>query len=493
MTHSVDTAAELTLPSPKERRRLREAGGLSPDELAAAMGVTTTTVRSWETGRTEPRGRKLEAYAKLLTRLAAETEPEAESVAETEEATPEPEQLGPDLLEPDLSETDLFEPTLLEPDPLEPALLHPGPKQTPPQPAAPKHSVRPLTLARHNPPHHAAVPAPEPSPEEPEPERTTEPEAKSEPPTPKAQPPTETHPTPETHPTLETHPTPGAQPTPETRATPDAHPTPEAEPTPTQTFDALYAYAAAPLARQAYLLTGRRSLAHEAVERAFQQAWQRWPEVATDRDPVGWVRAAVYEYALSPWHQLRRAHKHPDRPPASPADRALLDALLALPPVHRRTVLLYDGVGLDLPDTAAETEATTPTAGQRLVNAHAHLTARLPELSTPGALHHRLGSVVPAVALEPPAAAAVRAAGEHRARLWTRAALALMAAIAVATAYTVSTAPTRYIPPESPSATVSGVPPHGGPQRLTEADMELRAKLRSHPAPGPERLVPKPG
>ncbi|MBT2471434.1 helix-turn-helix transcriptional regulator, partial [Streptomyces sp. ISL-66] len=69
MTQSV---TELGLPTPKERRRLREAAELTHEELAAAMGVTATTVRSWETGRTDPRGRKREAYAKFLARLGAD-------------------------------------------------------------------------------------------------------------------------------------------------------------------------------------------------------------------------------------------------------------------------------------------------------------------------------------------------------------------------------------------------------------------------------------
>lgn len=70
--------------------------------------------------------------------------------------------------------------------------------------------------------------------------------------------------------------------------------------TPGQAFDALYAYCAPTLVQQTYLLTGQHRLAREAVEQAFQLAWQRWPEVAVDRDPAGWVRAAAHEYALSP-------------------------------------------------------------------------------------------------------------------------------------------------------------------------------------------------
>ena len=65
--------------------------------------------------------------------------------------------------------------------------------------------------------------------------------------------------------------------------------------TPAQAFDALYAFCAPALVRQAYLLTGRRELARESVERAFQLAWQRWPEVAVDPDPAGWMRAMTYE------------------------------------------------------------------------------------------------------------------------------------------------------------------------------------------------------
>lgn len=266
--------------------------------------------------------------------------------------------------------------------------------------------------------------------------------------------------------------------------------------TPTAAFDALYDRTAPALARQAYLLTGRHALACEAVERAFQQAWDRWPEVATDPDPVGWVRAATYEYALSPWHRFRRSHRRPDKPPADPADRVLLDAMLDLPPAHRRTVLLYDGVGLDLPDTAAETEASTPTAGCRLVNAHADLADQLPELDgvapakQSAVLRERLGTLRPALPLEPRAAAGVRVAGEHRTRLWTRAVLGVTAAITAATAYTWVTAPTEYEPPRAPGASVSGVPPHSGPQQLTDEGRELHDKLLSDPSAGPSRISP---
>ncbi|MBW5487176.1 helix-turn-helix transcriptional regulator, partial [Streptomyces bambusae] len=49
-----EAAAQDVLPHPDERKRLREAAGLSQDQVAKALSVRRETVTSWETGRTEP-------------------------------------------------------------------------------------------------------------------------------------------------------------------------------------------------------------------------------------------------------------------------------------------------------------------------------------------------------------------------------------------------------------------------------------------------------
>ncbi|MEU5280671.1 helix-turn-helix domain-containing protein [Streptomyces asoensis] len=275
-------------------------------------------------------------------------------------------------------------------------------------------------------------------------------------------------------------------------ALPAATATP-ADLTPAQAFDALYAFCAPALVRQTYLLCGRRELARESVERAFQLAWQRWPEVAVDPDPAGWVRATAYEYALSPWHRFRPRYRHPEPPPADASDRALLDALLTLPAPYRRTLLLYDGVGLDLPETAAETEASTPAAAGRLLHARTAIAARLPGLAQPAELHRRLAEVASAQRLRAAGPPAVRAGGEQRARFWTRAAIAVTVAIIGATALTVRTAPTRYEPPVPAGETVQGVPRRAAPGTLSGKELKLRAKLRSGIQHGPQRLVPLAG
>ncbi|MEU8653202.1 helix-turn-helix domain-containing protein [Streptomyces sp. NPDC048737] len=262
--------------------------------------------------------------------------------------------------------------------------------------------------------------------------------------------------------------------------------------TPAQAFDALYAFCAPALVRQAYLLTGRRELARESVERAFQVAWQRWPEVAVDPDPPSWVRATAYEYALSPWHRFRPRYRHPEPPPADARDRALLDVLLTLPPSYRRTLLLYDGVGLGLPETAAETEASTPAAANRLLHARAAVAARLPELAEPRELHRSLAQTASTERLRAAKPPTVRIGSERRARFWTRAAIAVTVAIIGATALTLRSAPTRYEPPVPPGETVRGIPPRTAPGPLSTAELALRAKLRAEAANGPERLRPEP-
>ncbi|MFH9759423.1 helix-turn-helix domain-containing protein [Streptomyces anulatus] len=434
MTRSTtDEAAAPQLPSPKERRRLREAKSLSEEQVAAAVGVTRATVRSWETGRTSPRGRKRALYAKLIA--------------------PEPEALATE---------------------------------------APAAATR-----------AAATRAPTPVPTAPE----TVPESAAEP-----------TPVPSAEPALEPVPEAAPEAVPEVKATmvvteadtdADRNTGTDAETgagaagerrlSPAEAFDELYARTAPGLVRQAYLLTGRRALARESVERAFQLAWHRWPEVAVDRDPAGWVRAAAYEYAMSPWHRLRRAHRHPDAPPTEPGKQALFDALLDLPPAYRRTLLLYDGVGLDLPETAAETEASTPAAAGRLMTARAAVAERLPELAsaaTPAEqsalLHDRLGGLARAEHVPvPQPARAVRTGSEDRARLWTRAAVAGVALLIAVTGLTLHTAPTHYEPPISPAERVGGVPPRGGPQQLTAQDLKLQKTLREQVAHGPERLIPQ--
>ncbi|MGW5869091.1 telomere-associated protein Tap [Streptomyces sp. NPDC055239] len=64
-------ASRAPLPPPQERKRLRQAHGLTLEQVAAALQVRRATVSGWESSktRTEPRGPEREAYARLLEQL----------------------------------------------------------------------------------------------------------------------------------------------------------------------------------------------------------------------------------------------------------------------------------------------------------------------------------------------------------------------------------------------------------------------------------------
>lgn len=506
MTQSTGHATS-SLPSPKELRRLREAMSLSEEQVAAAVGVTRATVRNWETGRGRPRGRKLKLYARLLA--DADGGPDGTSPAETtskittkttskitesREASREAAPAGTPGAHPAMAPTPA---PAIAPAPVSASVSASASVSV--SAKSPEAESGPPTL---QPPFRTEAPAPDRPTSQPPP--APPPRAKRSHATTRPKPAVKRAAKP---PTIPGNPAPPhsavpqkpwhaepshAEPPPPVDAPPPAGSPAVPEPTPAEAFDALYAFAAPALVRQTYLLTGRRRLAHESVERAFHLAWERWPEVAVDRDPAGWVRAAAYEFAMSPWQRLRRAHRHPDAPLAEPDRRELLDALLQLPPAYRRTLLLYDGVGLDLPETAAETEASTPAAANRVLHARAALAEQLPELTAAETLHERLTDLAlagPAPTLLP--SQAVRTSSERRARFWTRAAVTVTTLIIGATAFTVNNAPTRYEPPVSPGQQVGGVPPREGPQRLTDQDKKLRARLLSEPVHGPARLVPQ--
>ncbi|MCL6734198.1 RNA polymerase sigma factor [Streptomyces neyagawaensis] len=281
--------------------------------------------------------------------------------------------------------------------------------------------------------------------------------------------------------------------------------------TPAQAFDALYSYCAPTLVQQTYLLTGSLRQARDAVERAFQQAWQRWPEVAVDRDPAGWLRAVAHDCALSPWHRLRHRLPVPFRGPESepepepepgpgpaptsaptdPTGRALLAELQRLRPPYRRALVLYDGVGLDLPETAAETEASTPATAGRVQYARAVVTAYLPEPTTPEELHRLLNELAADVRPRPTLPIVLRTRADLRARRWIHAAVVFASVLLTTTALTLRTAPDHYEPPVPPGDPVSGVPPQVVPGPLSHKQLKLRSKLRAATAAGPERLHPE--
>lgn len=234
---------------------------------------------------------------------------------------------------------------------------------------------------------------------------------------------------------------------------------------PEAAFDALYLRWAGALRRQVVVLTGDAELAAEAVRRAFDQAWQRWPEVARDSDPAGWLRAAAHTYALAPWQRhWKRVRRRPPVP--APAD-GLWRALVGLHPERRRALLLHDGLGMSLVRTAAEVESSPAAAASRIIGARRELAAAAPDAYDGGDAAGHLDALLAAVpepagdapggAAEVPARpAGVREASERGTRRRT------VASFAAAGTVLLVTTVCMIVGPQQPGAHHHDpVPPHG--------------------------------
>ncbi|MGW2582640.1 helix-turn-helix transcriptional regulator [Streptomyces virginiae] len=57
------------LPGPEQRRTIREAAGLSQQDLADIVGVSRQAVTAWEAGDRYPRKAQLARYVEALTAL----------------------------------------------------------------------------------------------------------------------------------------------------------------------------------------------------------------------------------------------------------------------------------------------------------------------------------------------------------------------------------------------------------------------------------------
>lgn len=87
----LEQVAQDDLPAPAERKRLREAAGLSQAGIAKALDIRREAVGNWESGKTEPRQPKRAAYARLLKGLAARfPAPVAEAPETAAPTAPEP-------------------------------------------------------------------------------------------------------------------------------------------------------------------------------------------------------------------------------------------------------------------------------------------------------------------------------------------------------------------------------------------------------------------
>lgn len=257
-----------------------------------------------------------------------------------------------------------------------------------------------------------------------------------------------------------------------------------AEGEPAGAFDALYQEAVEPLRRQVYVLTGDRELAGEAVGRAFGAAWQQWPEVARDSDPVGWLRAAAHTYALAPWQRPWRRLRRGKAAPAP--DGAWWRALVRLHPERRRALLLHDGLGMSLARTAAEVEASTTAAAARIIAARRELASAAPETYDGGDAGEHLTGLLAAARTDeprPPAADGVREASERGTRRRTYACFAAAGTVLLVTTVSMLVGP-------QPARPAHRSPAHQQPYAQTPNAGTPDTRTPNGPPPEGKRAAP---
>ncbi|MEU0084390.1 helix-turn-helix transcriptional regulator [Streptomyces sp. NPDC006274] len=131
----LEQVAQDDLPEPAERKRLREAAGLSQAQIAKALDARREAVGNWEAGKTEPRPPKRAAYARLLEGLAARFAAPADETPAPAPAAPE----APAVPAPAPARTAAAP---VEPAPVAP---HARPATSGPGPSTPRRRPAPAT------------------------------------------------------------------------------------------------------------------------------------------------------------------------------------------------------------------------------------------------------------------------------------------------------------------------------------------------------------
>ena len=141
------------------------------------------------------------------------------------------------------------------------------------------------------------------------------------------------------------------------------------------------------LLRLAYVLTGNRADAEDAVQDALSRALPRWEHIRSVGDPDAYVRRMVVNAHTSWWRRFRRreAPVADPRPPATPGalgheerDR-VWRACLALPDAQRVAVVLRYYEQLEYAEIAALTGVAEGSVRARVSRGLATLRGALRE------------------------------------------------------------------------------------------------------------------
>jgi RNA polymerase sigma-70 factor (ECF subfamily) len=147
-------------------------------------------------------------------------------------------------------------------------------------------------------------------------------------------------------------------------------------------FDAFYRNSSRRLYGQAYVLTGSREIAEDLTHEAFLRAWKHWQRIGDYEGPEAWTRRVLHNLCIDSWRKSRpRVHNVLDPVPASveiPTHHLqLAEAMRSLPGQQARALLLHDGLGMTIAETAGDLGVPEGTVTSWLTRSRKIVAAKL--------------------------------------------------------------------------------------------------------------------
>lgn len=126
-----------------------------------------------------------------------------------------------------------------------------------------------------------------------------------------------------------------------------------------EAYDAFFQTSWARLQGQAYILTGSQEQAQDLTQEALLRAWTHWDRISGYENPEGWTRRVLHNLCIQSWRKSQIRRLAGPREMATtvdvPEDHVLLaGAMRLLPGEQARALLLHDGLGMTVAETARE-------------------------------------------------------------------------------------------------------------------------------------------
>jgi RNA polymerase sigma-70 factor (ECF subfamily) len=147
-------------------------------------------------------------------------------------------------------------------------------------------------------------------------------------------------------------------------------------------FDTFYRESSRRLYGQAYVLTGSREAAEDLTHEAILRAWKHWPRIAEYEGPEAWTRRVLHNLCIDSWRKSQpKVQKAPDSVP-SPVEipthhLQLAEAMRSLPGRQARALLLHDGLGMTIAETAGDLGVPEGTVTSWLTRSRKIVASRL--------------------------------------------------------------------------------------------------------------------